>query len=162
MFVAIAGEMLDAAPVRPEPFDGFDPADLKGSIERLAEFNRGSAKTHSGIYRDLAVRHRKTEVDAMLGIVDRPLVRRTLAADPRDRERPAHMPRPNLDLLAAYERLERLGRPLNAVISVIDAPDRAEHGPLAGVPVAVKDNIDVEGSVTTNASAVGVPPPGRP
>ena len=26
-----------------------------------------SAKTHSGIYRDLAVRHRKTEVDAMLG-----------------------------------------------------------------------------------------------
>ena len=50
------------APVTPEPFDGFDPADLEGSIERLAEFNRGSAKTHSGIYRDLAVRHRPTEV----------------------------------------------------------------------------------------------------
>ena len=31
----------------------------------------------------------------------------------------------NLDLLAAHERLERLGRPLNAVCSAIGAPDRA-------------------------------------
>ena len=29
-------------------------------------FNRGSAKSHSGIWRDLAVRKRKTEVDAHL------------------------------------------------------------------------------------------------
>src|SRR5438128_11351753 len=64
LFVALAGEMLDAAPVAPEPFDGFDPTDLEGSIERLVEFNRRSSKTHSGIYRDLAVRHRKTEGDA--------------------------------------------------------------------------------------------------
>ena len=38
-------------------------------IERLAEFNRGSAKTHSGVWRDLAVRKRKTEVDAQIGII---------------------------------------------------------------------------------------------
>ena len=31
--------------------------------------NRRSAKTHSGIWRDLAVRKRPTEVDAQLGIV---------------------------------------------------------------------------------------------
>ena len=31
--------------------------------------NRRSAKTHSGIWRDLAVRKRRTEVDAQLGIV---------------------------------------------------------------------------------------------
>ena len=67
LFLALAGEMLDAAPVTTEPFDGFDPADLEGSIDRLAEFNRRSSKTHSGIYRDLAVRHRKTEGDAILG-----------------------------------------------------------------------------------------------
>ena len=55
-----------ARPVTAEAFDGFDPVDLDGSIDRLVEFNRRSAKTHSGIYRDLAVRHRPTEVDAML------------------------------------------------------------------------------------------------
>ena len=30
-------------------------------------FNRRCAKTHSGIWRDLAVRKRRTEVDAQLG-----------------------------------------------------------------------------------------------
>ena len=66
LYLALAREVLAAAHGPPEPFDGFDPDDLDGSIDRLVEFNRGSAKTHSGIYRDLAVRHRKTEVDAML------------------------------------------------------------------------------------------------
>ena len=31
--------------------------------------NRKSVKTHSGIWRDLAVRKRRTEVDAQLGII---------------------------------------------------------------------------------------------
>ena len=52
------------------------------------------------------------------------------------------------ELLAAYERLERLGRPLNAVASVIAAPRRAADGPLAGQPVAVKDIIAVAGVPT--------------
>jgi 2-dehydropantoate 2-reductase len=39
------------------------------SLEELVAFNRRSAKTHSGIWRDLAVRKRATEVDAQLGIV---------------------------------------------------------------------------------------------
>ena len=54
----------------------------------------------------------------------------------------------NPDLLAAYERLERLGRPLNAVASVAAAPARAADGPLAGQPVAVKDIIAVAGLPT--------------
>ena len=37
----------------------------------LVAHNRKSAKTHSGIWRDLAVRKRPTEVDAQLGIVVR-------------------------------------------------------------------------------------------
>src|SRR5215472_13367183 len=49
---ALAREVLAQAPVKPEPLDGLDPADLDGSLGRLATFNRGSAKTHSGIYRD--------------------------------------------------------------------------------------------------------------
>ena len=31
--------------------------------------NRKTAKTHSGIWRDLAVRKRKTEVDAQIGVM---------------------------------------------------------------------------------------------
>jgi 2-dehydropantoate 2-reductase len=37
----------------------------------MVAFNRRSAKSHSGIWRDLVVRKRRTEVDAQLGpIVD--------------------------------------------------------------------------------------------
>ena len=53
-------------------FNGFDPdafrpgapdAAARGSLAAMVAFNRGSAKTHSGIWRDLAVRRRRTEVD---------------------------------------------------------------------------------------------------
>ena len=159
LYLALAREVLAAATAVPEPFDGFDPADLEGSIDRLVEFNRGSAKTHSGIYRDLMVRHRKTEVDSMLAVLDGPLVRHTAALIHAIEDGRRTCERANLELLAAYERLERLGRPLNAVIEVLDAPDRAAAGPLLGEPIAVKDNLDVAGSVTTNASTVAVPPP---
>ena len=132
LYVALAREVLAAATAIPEPFDGFDPADLEGSIDRLVEFNRGSAKTHSGIYRDLMVRHRKTEVDSMLAVLDGPLVRHTAALIHAIEDGRRTCERANLELLAAYERLERLGRPLNAVIEVLDAPDRAAAGPLHG------------------------------
>jgi 2-dehydropantoate 2-reductase len=66
--------------VRPRGFNGFDPqafapaaaeADALASIAAMAEFNRHTAKTHSGIWRDLAVRRRRTEIDAQIGIVAR-------------------------------------------------------------------------------------------
>ena len=74
LYAAIAREVLAVACVagiRPEAFNGFDPrAFLPGSSRQDAErsladmvaFNRRSAKTHSGIWRDLAVRKRPTEV----------------------------------------------------------------------------------------------------
>ena len=71
--IAIAREVLAQAPVRVESFDGFDPDDLEGSLDRLAEFNRNSAKKYSGIYRDLVVRKRKTEIDEMLRDIDGPI-----------------------------------------------------------------------------------------
>jgi 2-dehydropantoate 2-reductase len=73
VMIAIAREVLDQAPVPVEGFDGFEPDDLEGSLDRLAEFNRRSAKKYSGIYRDLMVRRRKTEIDEMLRDVSGPI-----------------------------------------------------------------------------------------
>ena len=62
----------------PVGFNGFDPAAFmpeapesasRASIAALAEFNRHTAKTHSGIWRDLAVRKRRTEVDPQIGTI---------------------------------------------------------------------------------------------
>ena len=81
VYIGLAREVLAVATARgvtPEAFNGFDPAAyLPGapegaadkSLEDLVAFNRRSAKTHSGIWRDLAVRKRPTEVDAQIGIV---------------------------------------------------------------------------------------------
>jgi 2-dehydropantoate 2-reductase len=81
LYIALAREILAVAAartVRPEAFDGFDPAAFlttapagaaERSLDALVVHNRRSAKSHSGIWRDLAVRKRPTEVDAQLGIV---------------------------------------------------------------------------------------------
>jgi 2-dehydropantoate 2-reductase len=83
VYIALAREILavaSARAVRPEAFDGFDPAAYlttapagaaERSLDALVAHNRRSAKSHSGIWRDLAVRKRPTEVDAQLGIVVR-------------------------------------------------------------------------------------------
>ena len=155
----LARQVLAQAPVKPVPLDGFDPDDLDGSLERLTEFNRRSAKTHSGIYRDLAVLHRPTEVPAILGGLDGTLVPRVVELVQAIEQGRRLCTRENLDLLAAHERLERLGRPLNAVASVIGAPERAPDGPLAGRLVAVKDIIAVEGVPTGCGSPAGDPAP---
>ncbi|MEO5800548.1 MAG: 2-dehydropantoate 2-reductase [Gemmatimonadales bacterium] len=81
VYIGLAREILAVAAARavtPEAFDGFDPAAYLptasvnaawNSLDQLVAHNRKSAKTHSGIWRDLAVRKRPTEVDAQLGIV---------------------------------------------------------------------------------------------
>jgi len=159
LLLGLAREVLAQAPVAPMAFDGFDPADLEGSLGRLVSFNRGSAKTHSGIYRDLAVRHRPTEVPAILGSLDGILLRRVSELVAAIEQGRRSCSRANLDLLAAHERLERLGRPLNAVAAVIGAPERAATGPLAGRPVAVKDIVAVAGVPTGCGSPASAPGP---
>jgi 2-dehydropantoate 2-reductase len=81
LFRAMGREIVTVAQargVKPEGFDGFDPRAFRpeglnieadASLDDLVAFNRASAKTHSGIWRDLAVRKRPTEVDAQLGPV---------------------------------------------------------------------------------------------
>lgn len=154
LMLAIAREVLAQSPVTPLGFDGFDPNDLEGSLDRLAVFNRGSAKSHSGIYRDLAVRKRPTEVAVQIDPLAGPLTK-YVADLIRAIERGERVNEvANLDLLAAYERLERLGRPLNAVVAALSAPKRALEGPLAGTAVAVKDIFDVAGSPRGNGNPV--------
>jgi len=152
LMLAIAREVLAQAPVHPEAFDGFDPGDLEGSLDRLVTFNRTSAKSHSGIYRDLMVRKRKTEVDDLLRDLNGPLTSCTgelIHAIERG-ERTCEVA--NLELLACYERALRLGGPLNAVVSLFPAPARRPEGPLHGVAVAVKDMIDVAGHPRGNGN----------
>jgi 2-dehydropantoate 2-reductase len=81
LYIALAREILAVATARgvtPESFDGFDPSAYlpdapagaaDSSLAALVAHNRKSTKTHSGIWRDLAVRKRPTEVDPQLGIV---------------------------------------------------------------------------------------------
>jgi 2-dehydropantoate 2-reductase len=81
VYIALAHEVLAVAAaqgIRPEGFNGFDPLAFvpgtprevsRRSLQEMVAFNRRSAKSHSGIWRDLAVRKRRTEVDALLGPV---------------------------------------------------------------------------------------------
>jgi 2-dehydropantoate 2-reductase len=152
LMLAIAREVLAQSPVKPEGFDGFDPADLEGSLARLVTFNRQSAKSHSGIYRDLMVRKRKTEVDDLVRDLRGPLtnyIGELIHAIERG-ERTCEVA--NLDLLATYERTERLGRPLNAVVEILPAPKRSPDGPLHGIAIAVKDLFDIEGITRGNGN----------
>lgn len=70
------GAVSRAEGIRLESFDGFDPAAFlpdapaattRRSFDEMVAHNRKSAKSHSGIWRDLAIRKRRTEVDAQLG-----------------------------------------------------------------------------------------------
>jgi 2-dehydropantoate 2-reductase len=120
--IGLAREAMAAAAalgVRAEAFDGFDPAafapeasDARAhqSLDALVRFNRGSGKSHSGVWRDLAVRKRRTEVDAQIAPivtlgagrgVATPLTRRLveLIHDVEEGRRPQ-----------AWETLDALGR----------------------------------------------------
>lgn len=77
---AEAIRVAESEDMRCEAFDGFEPyrfafralRDWDGideSLDELAAFNRRSLKAKSGVWRDLAVRKRKTEVDQIVGAV---------------------------------------------------------------------------------------------
>lgn len=79
-YIALGHEVMrlaQAMGARPISIYGFDPAAflaldqgaMQASLDRMIANNRKTAKTHSGIWRDLAVRKRKTEVDAQIGVM---------------------------------------------------------------------------------------------
>ena len=75
---ALGGEVNAVAAaigVTPRGFNGYEPAAFaagageaaaRASVAAMVAFNRPNAKTHSGIWRDIAVRRRQTEVDAQI------------------------------------------------------------------------------------------------
>lgn len=90
-------QIADAWQIPLKGFNGFDPeafrreasADaVNHTFEQMVAFNRPNSKTHSGIWRDLAIRKRPTEVDGQLGVVVR------MAAE-------RHVPCPTLQALIA-------------------------------------------------------------
>ncbi len=73
LYIRAAQEVLrlaDRLGIEAYGFNGFEPSDfladaaaaIHESLDTLVAFNKQSAKTHSGIWRDLAVRKRETEV----------------------------------------------------------------------------------------------------
>jgi 2-dehydropantoate 2-reductase len=80
LMVALAAEVYEAADyegVRPEPFDNVEPSvyyprdtrdwdRINASLDDLVARRKGDTKTRSGIWRDLAVRKRRTEVDEQI------------------------------------------------------------------------------------------------
>lgn len=79
--IALAREVMAVAAaegVAPRSFNGFDPAAFapgapeaaaRRSVAALAEFNRHSAKPRTGVWRDLAIRRRRTEADPQLTVI---------------------------------------------------------------------------------------------
>jgi 2-dehydropantoate 2-reductase len=81
VFDTLGREVLDVARARgiePVAIPCFDPAAFmpgggaaaaRACLDHLAERRRNTGKTHSGFWRDLAVRKRRTEVDPLMGTV---------------------------------------------------------------------------------------------
>ncbi|MFN3582543.1 ketopantoate reductase family protein [Phenylobacterium sp.] len=113
LFIRLVQEVLgvaEAEGVSPVGFNGFSPELfraqaprelLRANIRAMATAYDGSTKTHSGVWRDLAVRRRRTEVDEHLGRVIAIGRRRGLACPTLER------------LVAMIHEIENGARPLS-------------------------------------------------
>lgn len=97
--VAEAMTVAEAAGIRLEAFDEYDPSlyraggagdrtAIREAMNQIGRFYRRHTKVKTGVWRDLAVRKRKTEVDSQVGVVT-------------ERGRRLGVPTPLLDRLAA-------------------------------------------------------------
>jgi 2-dehydropantoate 2-reductase len=80
---ALAREVMAVAAAEgatPLGFNGYDPAAfgpngtgsaIDASFDGMVAFNRRSAKTHTGVWRDIAIHHRKTECDAQFAPIQK-------------------------------------------------------------------------------------------
>ncbi|MEV7085196.1 2-dehydropantoate 2-reductase [Streptomyces sp. NPDC093085] len=133
---AVAREIYDVADhlgITLEPFDayeadafrgGADPADRAAAFDRLTAWLRTQTKDRSGIWRDLAVRHRPVEVTAHYTDVFGHAARAGL---------PTPLLRTVVDGLRALE-----GAPEGMSETRLDALDRLADGGPAGLPDAAQ------------------------
>jgi 2-dehydropantoate 2-reductase len=100
----------DVEPSLYYPPENRDPAAIERSLDALVARRRRDQKTRSGIWRDLAVRRRKTEVDQQIGLVAQigaahglpmPLTHRLVAMIHELEDGRRHMSWANLDELDA-------------------------------------------------------------
>ncbi len=109
--LALGVDLEDLHGFRPRDYLGPDPA---GALEPLARMYEGQTKVKTGVWRDLAVRHRRTEVRCQPGLLlakgealglDLPLHRTlvSLIEDLEEGKRP--MAWENLDALASTARM---------------------------------------------------------
>ncbi len=101
LMIALCGEgvaVAQATGIKIEAFDAYEPLKMRprtdeemaaavAVLDRISERNKGRVKARSGIWRDLAVRHRSTEVDSQVGFlisegeklgIDTPLLKRLM------------------------------------------------------------------------------------
>jgi 2-dehydropantoate 2-reductase len=110
MLTALAREVMAVAAaerVNVMGFNGYDPRafgptgtneDIDASFDAMIAFNRRSAKTHTGVWRDIAIHHRQTECDAQFAPILALARRHRIAA-------------PNLErLVATMREVERGAR----------------------------------------------------
>jgi 2-dehydropantoate 2-reductase len=88
---ALAREVMAVAAAEgatPLGFNGYDPAAfgpngtgsaIDASFDGMVAFNRRSAKTHTGVWRDIAIHHRKTECDAQFSPIQKMAQRHGIA-----------------------------------------------------------------------------------
>lgn len=137
-----------------EPFDAFEPSAYRGGAEpgesddatdRLVAWLRTQAKTRSGVWRDIAVRHRPTEVptqyDPVVATADRhgiavPVLHALLSQIAEVEADPASMSESRLDLLDAAAKGARVMS--DPAISTADATALLEHV-RAGIPDMLDD-----------------------
>jgi len=111
VLTALARDVMAVAAaeqVRVMGFNGYEPAAfgpnstaaaVDASFDAMVAFNRRSAKTHTGVWRDIAVHHRKTECDAQFGPILALARRRGVAVPTLER------------LVAIMQEVERGDRP---------------------------------------------------
>jgi 2-dehydropantoate 2-reductase len=94
---ALAQDVLAVAAAERVPvmgFNGFEPAAfsrdgapgaIDASFDAMVAFNRRSAKTHTGVWRDIAIHHRQTECDAQFTPILELARRHGIAVPPLER-----------------------------------------------------------------------------
>ncbi|MGC2486053.1 MAG: amidase [Acidimicrobiales bacterium] len=139
---AIANEVIAE---RLSPRDQIQSDELDVMLNRMVSLIHQTKDWDLGLEDDGADRRHLFDLENMMNELRGPLtshVRHLIAAIEGGERR---VDAANLELLATYERTERLGAPLHSVNSLIEAPLRRKDGPLHGTAIAVKDFIDIKG-----------------